>query len=328
MQPTGGSTTPRVTAIVCTHNRAELLRGCLDTLLRQTLDPSAYEIVVVDNASTDDTAAVVAELQAHHASRTIILAREPRLGLSYARNAGVRLARARIVAFADDDDLVPEHWLEHGVDLFDRLGESAMSIGGPVFPCFLRAPPDWFLDRYETSSWGEEPRYLVYGESFVGNNVMFRRDVLQALGGFPEHIGMLGASMAYGEETWVYCRLWEQDKSAKFFYSPTLYVHHCIPPWKTTVTYCIRRGFAVGQATWELQPPKSVGSVRWMPPAMRASVGVVRASIHALVRLRRHNRWQRWAVEELGPVAEALGRLSWCFGNLVSVRQRPGGRKR
>lgn len=327
MQPAARSTTPRVTAIVCTHNRAELLRDCLDTLIRQTLNPSAYEIVVVDNASTDKTAGVVAELQARHASRAITLAREPRLGLSYARNTGVRLARAPIVAFADDDDLVPEHWLEHGVDLFNRLGQSLNGVGGPVFPRFTAVPPDWFLDRYETSSWGVEPRYLKYGEAFVGNNMMFRREVLEQLGGFPEDLGMSGASMAFGEETWVYYRLWQQNESATFFYSPNLYVHHCIPPWKTTVAYCIRRGFAVGQAAWKLQLPKSVGRLRWMPPAMRASVGVVWTSIHAVLGLRRHNRWQRWAVEELEPVAAALGRLFWCFGDPISMRQRPGGRE-
>src|SRR6476660_7023088 len=68
---TASTSAPRITAIVCTHNRAELLRSCLDHLLLQSLAPSAYEVVVVDNASTDDTAAVVAELQARHTSRAV-----------------------------------------------------------------------------------------------------------------------------------------------------------------------------------------------------------------------------------------------------------------
>lgn len=312
--------------IVCTHNRASLLRGCLHSLVEQSIDLREYEVVVVDNASTDETATVIAEIQACHASHAIVHAREPRLGLAHARNTGLQVARAPIVAFADDDVLLTKHWLACGLELFDSLGESLASVGGPVYPRFLSVPPDWFQDRYETSTLGPNPRFLSHGESFVGGNMMLRRNLIERLGGFSTQLGMSGTSLGVGEETWMFTLLWKQEGAAKLFYSPALYVHHCIPPWKTTVAYCLRRGFAVGQASWTMRPWAPCRPLGWLPLPIRGLLSVFKASGVALLRLFRHRRWQHWAVEELEPVASALGLWTKSMGISIVVRQRPAER--
>ena len=89
----------RISAVICTHNRASFLRSALRSLMAQTLDPSAYEILIVDNASTDDTRSVVDGER--HAQPLVRYVHEGTVGVSRARNAGWRNARAALVAYLD-----------------------------------------------------------------------------------------------------------------------------------------------------------------------------------------------------------------------------------
>src|SRR5687768_7427373 len=99
---------PKLSVILPTFNRANALKRALAALRRQSVMPGEYEVVVVDNNSTDGTAGVVALFE----DRRIRLIDEPRQGLSYARNAGLAAARAPIVAFTDDDVEVAPDWVE------------------------------------------------------------------------------------------------------------------------------------------------------------------------------------------------------------------------
>jgi glycosyltransferase involved in cell wall biosynthesis len=86
----------KITAVLCTYNRAELLAEALDSLLAQSLAPETYEILVVDNGSTDATVDVVQAFGARHLVRYLL---EQRLGLSHARNTGAAAARTPYVAY-------------------------------------------------------------------------------------------------------------------------------------------------------------------------------------------------------------------------------------
>jgi glycosyltransferase involved in cell wall biosynthesis len=89
-----------ITVIICTRNRAKLLRDAMASVVEQGIPKSDYEIVVVDNASTDETPDVVAEFRG---SAHIRYVHEEKLGLCIARNTGWRAASGRYVAFFDDD---------------------------------------------------------------------------------------------------------------------------------------------------------------------------------------------------------------------------------
>src|SRR5205085_9079639 len=105
-----GPATCDVSVVLCTYNRAALLQPAIDALLAQTGDV-AYEITVVDNNSTDTTASVVRAI-APRAGGRVVYAFEPQQGLSHARNRGLALARAPIVAFTDDDVRVAPDWIQ------------------------------------------------------------------------------------------------------------------------------------------------------------------------------------------------------------------------
>src|SRR5438876_3486068 len=105
-----GPATCDVSVVLCTYNRAALLQPAIDALLSQTGDVS-YEIIVVDNNSTDATGSVIREIVARAGGR-VVYTFEPQQGLSHARNRGLALARASIIAFTDDDVRVAPDWVQ------------------------------------------------------------------------------------------------------------------------------------------------------------------------------------------------------------------------
>jgi len=128
-----------VSVVVCTYNRARLLAEALASLVRQqTGDRFQYEVLVVDNGSTDETPQVVAEAARLPAAaggrssgpQSVRWVREPRPGVAAARNCGVGNARGRWIAFFDDDQIAEPDWLAHLVEVARRTG--AACVGGTV----------------------------------------------------------------------------------------------------------------------------------------------------------------------------------------------------
>src|SRR6476660_336106 len=107
--------TPDLSLIICTHNRASMRRQCLQVLTHQRYNARRWELIIVENACTDDTSVVVAEIEGHLAYTFV---REPRIGQARARNAGVRAAKAPILAFTDDDCYVSTDYVERMLDAF------------------------------------------------------------------------------------------------------------------------------------------------------------------------------------------------------------------
>ena len=108
----------RLTVIVCTYNRAAMLVGALESLVQQTLDPALYEILVVDNACTDNTPEYVEIFQENYPEHNILMIYEPEQGLGYARNAGLNHSHGEYVAYLDDDAHASRSWLEMALELF------------------------------------------------------------------------------------------------------------------------------------------------------------------------------------------------------------------
>jgi GT2 family glycosyltransferase len=163
---------PRISVVVCSHNGARTIRDCCEALRR--LDYPNYEVIVVDDGSADDTAAI-----AHHYDVRLI--RTPNRGLSSARNTGLAAATGEIVAYLDDDAFPDPHWLTYLAATF--LSTAHAGVGGPtiapagdgpIAECLARAP-------------GGPVHVLVTdreAEHILGGNMAFRKACLQAIGGF------------------------------------------------------------------------------------------------------------------------------------------------
>jgi glycosyltransferase involved in cell wall biosynthesis len=222
--------TPRISAVICTHNRANYLEEALVRLAGQSLSYDDFEVLVVDNASTD----VTAEVTRRFAARlpTLRYLREDRLGLSWARNAGAAACRSPYVAYLDDDARAAPNWLERLLYNFERADPAPACIGGRVWLDWDGAAPAWLPPRYYSVythvDHGEADRPLGDGEYVVGANLAFRRDVLLELGGFDTNLGRRGSVLMSGEESAVVGKI--RARRLPIYYAGSAAVWHAVPP--------------------------------------------------------------------------------------------------
>jgi glycosyltransferase involved in cell wall biosynthesis len=237
---------PDISVVIPTRNRAALLGACLASLAEQTLDPARYEVCVVDNGSTDTTAAVVERVKSHYPQHRIFRIDETVLGLSPARNAGLRATTAPFVASTDDDATVPPDWLERFLSVFAAQGEQLCKIGGDVIPVWGVPRPQWLTDAMlpllsAATGFGDQPRYM--NEGLLECNSCYRRAPLETAGGFPESLGRKGNSLLSAEHA---VDLVMNVAGWKLYYDPAITVRHNIHADRLTPLWFRRRYFWQG----------------------------------------------------------------------------------
>jgi glucosyl-dolichyl phosphate glucuronosyltransferase len=303
------SPSPLISVVVCTRNRAELLRGVLDDLRAQTLPATRYEVLIVDNGSTDHTRRVVEEVAHDGRFRHV---EEPVLGLSHARNRGWREARGAYVAYTDDDCRVPPGWLAVAAEV---IGEHRPHLlGGPIEPFFDSPPPPWFRPAYLTRSRGDQARRLSPGENLWGGNLFVGRELLAELGGFPTGLGMVGRRIAYGEETALQHRLYEVHPEAVSYYDPRLGLRHLERPEKLRARWLLRRFVAKGRdvhlAAAAAAPPAPSRVVLVADMLRTGALLLAAAILRSVVRdRRRFPYYQNFLYETASQYLRRLGRL-------------------
>jgi glycosyltransferase involved in cell wall biosynthesis len=231
-----------ISLIIPTYNRAGVLKRALDSAMNLAFQD--YEIIVVDNGSTDATPAIVGDLQNNTGGRTLRYVREERIGLHNARHAGVWAAKGDVLVFTDDDASFAPGWLGAYAQAFEAHPEM-VAAGGPVRPSWEAPPPKWLLEFMgDAKTFGilslMEPYdsfRLAHDGVFFGVNMAIRRDVLLRLGGFnPESFGDIWLGDG---ETGLNYKMWRQQMLIG--YVPQALVYHHIPVERMTLRYfCCR----------------------------------------------------------------------------------------
>jgi glycosyltransferase involved in cell wall biosynthesis len=254
------------TVLICTRDRAGLLAETLESLRCLTDPGEPYEVIVVDNGSTDDTRAVVGRAAAA-SPVDLRYVLEPRGGLSAARNRGLGEARGDDIAFTDDDVLVDPQWLAALARAF--AARPVDFLGGRVVPRWGAERPRWLpAGRTRGEIWGaialfdhgDEQRPL--GKP-LGANMAFRRLKVLAAGGFREDLGRDKASLK-GQEV---PELLERLKAAGGrggWYVPDAVVRHWIPSDRLTKGYFRRWFYWKGVSRAVVKDRVHVGGV-WRP---------------------------------------------------------------
>ena len=234
-----------LTILVCTHNRADLLRGALESLEGQNLSGEQFEVLVVDNASTDHTPAVVAEVGAR-GRIDIRCLHEAQLGLDAARNRGVKEAGGEIIAFLDDDARARSDWAEEVLAGFAR--HDASVLGGRVDLIWDVPRPAWFSDvllRYLIHcDYGPEVVAVASPPWLYGTNVAFRKSLFEEIGLFRLDLDRKGASLMGGGDTEFFERA--HARGHRLLYLPSLVVRHLVPTFRLTRAFFRERLFYSG----------------------------------------------------------------------------------
>ncbi|WP_244169847.1 MULTISPECIES: glycosyltransferase [Paenibacillus] len=237
---------PKISIIICTYNRAALLLKTLQSLLPlENLDQA--EVILVDNSSKDDTAAVVKRfMDTEGTDMDIRYILEPVQGLSAARNTGILASKSPLIAFLDDDAIPCRNWITTIVDTFDQKPE-VMAMGGKIAPIFESKRPDWLIKPFE----------LPYTIVDLGNRIkeypkrlhpcganMAMRKVAFDISLFPLELGRKGDSLLSGEETWLFNQIESQGHS--ILYHPQMAVDHFVPANRLTEDWIMKRYYSQG----------------------------------------------------------------------------------
>ncbi len=235
---------PLISAIICTHNREQYLGAAIDSLLAQTLNN--YEVIVVDNASSDGTAAIAKSRLKDARVRYIY---EPTLGLSVARNCGAKAARSDIVAYLDDDAEASEGWLAALVKVFEE-NEKVAIAGGKVTLIWPpnAQPPRWLSDDLSSGlglyDLGSEMIYIQQPSLTPrGLNYAVRKSFLNAVGGFDTHLGRVGKNLLSNEEQQL-TRL-ALDQGQQVAYVPDAIAAHNVAPAR------MKPGWFLSRSWWQ-----------------------------------------------------------------------------
>ncbi len=145
-----------ISVVTYTYNRADILKILLESISSQTLNPEMFELIVVDNHSTDQTRELVNSYCDRYSN--IHYYYEERLGTSSARNRGWQEAKGEYIAFIDDDGNAPLGWLENAASIIRKLKPEV--FGGPVQQHVSSRKPKWFKDEYATITHGKLARQL------------------------------------------------------------------------------------------------------------------------------------------------------------------------
>jgi glucosyl-dolichyl phosphate glucuronosyltransferase len=237
----------KASVIVCTHNRGTPIEKTLESVVEQDFPSAAFEIVVVDNASSDATPAVLRMISARYGGR-IRVVREPLLGLSRARNRGIHESHGEVIAFTDDDATVTPHWLGVLVEACQRPGVAC--AGGPVHAALEAPLPAWltphFVQYLSVFDKGPDELELSYHEYPRGVNIAFPRRAFREVGLFSTAFGRKGQSLLSNEEIELCYRL--ERRGRRILYVPGAVVHHTIRPHRLTVDWFQRRFYWQGKA--------------------------------------------------------------------------------
>ncbi|MEI6033656.1 MAG: glycosyltransferase [Verrucomicrobiae bacterium] len=240
-----------ITIAICTYNRCGSLRTTLASFAACEVPAGLeWEMLLVDNASTDATPAVAREFDGALPLRYIF---EPKQGLSHARNRAVAEASGSgLLLFTDDDILVERSWIEAYHAAASRHPEADF-FGGRVIPHFSEGRPSWLLDErmdlldgfYGCYDLGPEMREIIGGDILpIGGSMGFRQSCFSGSQRFRTDLGVIGRGMGRGEETEFLGRLVRDGKRG--LYVARARCHHGVLPERLKFGCAFRYGLACG----------------------------------------------------------------------------------
>ena len=228
--------------VICTFNRNDILKICLETIVKYFPTNFTVEMIVVNNNSTDSTAQTLTDFAKTYSWCKVV--NEPKQGLSHARNAGFQSASHSWILYLDDDAKIDQN-------LFNRVHENMklqtyQCIGGMYLPWYMDEKPKWFRDKWASNQLAYDKLHLLHMNQFASGGIfLIHKSLLKKHKGFSTTYGMRGKHLGYGEETDLQRRI--RKSGQKVGYDPEMIIYHLVPPHKMTVSWQLKSSFKMGQ---------------------------------------------------------------------------------
>jgi glycosyltransferase involved in cell wall biosynthesis len=228
-----------ISVILCTYNRCELLARAIDSLLAQECPGLRYELLIVDNHSADATRQVC-EAYVRRQAIPLRYLHEAQQGVSFARNTGIRQAKAPILAFCDDDVCVSSDWLASIKRAFDEHPEIA-GVGGRVLPLWQQEAPAWLTRQHwmplALQDYGEAAVVVDSGNRLclITANLALRREVFETTGFFSPALQRVKDGIGSMEDHELHVRLWAAGY--RELYVPEVVVRALVQPERLSREY-------------------------------------------------------------------------------------------
>lgn len=239
----------QLSIVICTYNRAQYLPNALRSLNEQSANGQSFEVMIVDNASTDATQEVCEKLIPQLTTTTFSYHKEKQQGASYARNTGAMLANAPLLCFMDDDAVAHHDFVERIIDFFSRHPEAG-GLGGRIIPLYIPEEPAW-MSHYVSSLVGHF-HYSKKVTTFRGgkfpfeSNMTLPTELFKKINGFNVRLpGVVGHVRIGGEGKDLFMRL--TALGPKVYYDPSVVVTHVVETERLTNRYLTEVAQGIGR---------------------------------------------------------------------------------
>jgi glycosyltransferase involved in cell wall biosynthesis len=236
--------------IICTYNRDKYIYNVLQSIAENDFPSEKYEIILVNNNSTDNTENEYIRFKQDYSERMIHYFIEKNQGISFARNRGVFESVGDIIVFIDDDETVDQDFLQNISDFFN-IYEYAGISAGPVIPIYEIEKPKWFSYYTEHLVSGAYDKgnviKLLSKKDYPGTgHACFRKELFLKYGEFNTNLGRKGNSLIGGEDKDFFLRL--MNDGILCYYLPTAKIYHHIPASKLTEKYFNELTYSIGKS--------------------------------------------------------------------------------
>ncbi|MBS1735029.1 MAG: glycosyltransferase family 2 protein [Bacteroidetes bacterium] len=219
------SETSTISLVICTYNRCEYLPSTLQSISNQTLAAKYFQVIIIDNASTDNTKAISEEFISKHPQFNISYFFESNKGLSYARNRGIAEAACPIIAYIDDDVILSPSYLEELCNFFSN-NQSAQGAGGKVIPKYESGGEPTWMNKYLYGFIGK----VDYGNQLLkfikpmkypaGCNMIYKKELLTQIGGFNNNLKFRS------DDKYIFLKA--NEATREIYYLPDAWLYHYI----------------------------------------------------------------------------------------------------
>ena len=235
--------------IICSYNRASYISDALTSLYRQTAVLNEFEVIIVDNNSTDNTKEVYAAWRQTNTNGQFTFISETKQGASFARNTGAAIAKGQWVCFMDDDAVATPNYVENILKHIQNKPD-AVGFGGRIIPKYIPSEPKW-MSYYVSSLVGNFdyapiPCAFENGKYPLESNMIVKKSVYDKIGGFNVNLpGVVGTLRIGGEGKELFYKILALGHI--IYYDPAICVHHVVEVKKLTSEYMYRVASGIGR---------------------------------------------------------------------------------